>query len=86
VYRQELICCFYFHESFLSVYFFSQQNSHGHSQKLWSQSQDHGTNWLHAKINLPNTPGKIVIEGYRGADIHGDIALDDIKLVPNCHV
>jgi hypothetical protein len=29
---------------------------------------------------------KIVIEGYRGADIHGDIALDDIKLVPNCHV
>ncbi|CAC5377329.1 MAM and LDL-receptor class A domain-containing protein 1 [Mytilus coruscus] len=66
----------------LSVY---TKDSHGNLQKLWSQSGNHGNNWLPAKINLPNTPGQIVIEGYRGADIHGDIAVDDIKLVRNCN-
>ncbi|XP_052085115.1 nephronectin-like [Mytilus californianus] len=66
----------------LSVYI---KDSHGNLQKIWSQSGNHGNNWLPAKINLPDTPGQIVIEGYRGADIHGDIAVDDIKLVPNCN-
>ncbi|XP_063437904.1 integumentary mucin C.1-like [Mytilus trossulus] len=65
----------------LSVYI---KDSDGNLQKLWSQSENHGNNWLPAKINLPDTPGQIVIEGYRGADIHGDIAIDDITLVRNC--
>ncbi|OPL21279.1 hypothetical protein AM593_06748, partial [Mytilus galloprovincialis] len=65
----------------LSVYL---KDSDGNLQKLWSQSENHGNNWLPAKINLPDTSGQIVIEGYRGADIHGDIAIDDIVLVRNC--
>ena len=52
---------------------------------MWSEEGNHGDRWQVAKIPLNKVPaGQLIIEGFRGADIYGDISVDDIKLVPGC--
>ncbi|CAC5376663.1 PLG [Mytilus coruscus] len=53
------------------------------SNVLWSKSGNQGFSWLAAAINIPSRVNlQIVIEATRGSDWEGDIAIDDIKLIP----
>ncbi|XP_052068045.1 MAM and LDL-receptor class A domain-containing protein 1-like [Mytilus californianus] len=49
----------------------------------WSKSRNIAKRWLLASLNMYSSkPYKIVFEGIRGEDSKGDIALDDIALLP----
>ncbi|VDI82640.1 apolipoprotein(a) [Mytilus galloprovincialis] len=53
------------------------------SNVLWSKNSNQGFSWLAAAINIPSTVNlQILIETTRGSNWEGDIAIDDIKLIP----
>ncbi|XP_066251895.1 uncharacterized protein [Euwallacea similis] len=53
---------------------------------IFSKSGDQGNVWYREFINLGsiNTSFQIIMEGVRGNGYVSDIAIDDIKIIPNC--
>lgn len=55
----------------------------GVSTKIWSKARSIGKRWVLASLNITSSePHTIIFEGIRGKDSKGDIALDDIVLLP----
>ncbi|CAB4028882.1 RNA-directed DNA polymerase from mobile element jockey, partial [Paramuricea clavata] len=57
--------------------------SGGKMDSLWSLSGDQGDKWYQAQVAVNNQTAsyQFVIEGVRGKDLKGDIAIDDITLM-----
>ena len=53
---------------------------------IWSQSGNHGGSWKIARVTVSAGAGRqVTFEGVRGRGFSGDIAIDDIKMIPgNC--
>eukprot|EP00795_Rhopilema_esculentum_P012712 gene12712-3431_t len=53
---------------------------------VWSQSGNHGGTWKIARVTVSAGAGRqVTFEGVRGSGFSGDIAIDDIKMIPgNC--
>ncbi|XP_022786238.1 uncharacterized protein LOC111326491 isoform X2 [Stylophora pistillata] len=50
--------------------------------KVFTKAASQGNLWLKAKISLTTLQNKIKFEGIRGSSYTGDIAIDDVSLVP----
>nr|KAG5689549.1 hypothetical protein BaRGS_022052 [Batillaria attramentaria] len=67
----------------LNVYAASSPNSLG--QPIWTLSGNQGNKWFKTQVRLPSQSGvKVVFEGIVGSSYASDIAIDDVKLEPNC--
>ena len=52
------------------------------NRTVFTATGNKGQGWLQGQVTVStNSPYNIVFEGVRGADYHGDIALDDISLL-----
>ncbi|XP_039254872.2 MAM and LDL-receptor class A domain-containing protein 1-like [Styela clava] len=59
-----------------------QTNSSYLGSPIWINARNEGDQWVFAKINVHGElPYQIMIEGVRGLDYLGDIAIDDIKMI-----
>ncbi|XP_013772489.1 MAM and LDL-receptor class A domain-containing protein 1-like isoform X1 [Limulus polyphemus] len=59
-----------------------EENGAVEETKYFDKTGNHGDFWLETALNIPisNTEIRVIFEGVVGADIYGDIALDDIFL------
>lgn len=53
---------------------------------IWSRSGNHGATWKIARVSVSAGSGRqVTFEGVTGSGFAGDIAIDDIKMIPgNC--
>ncbi|XP_067654295.1 MAM and LDL-receptor class A domain-containing protein 1-like isoform X2 [Haliotis asinina] len=66
------------HVNNLNVY----GKTHTTRNRIWSRHGNQGTDWIEARISLPEgTDFQVVIEAVRGDGEKGDIFIDDIKLI-----
>ncbi|XP_066300034.1 MAM and LDL-receptor class A domain-containing protein 1-like [Branchiostoma lanceolatum] len=53
------------------------------SNVLWSMSADQGNQWNRAQVDLPvDAVYQVVFEGVVGTGVRGDIAIDDVNIIP----
>ncbi|XP_019632083.1 PREDICTED: MAM and LDL-receptor class A domain-containing protein 2-like [Branchiostoma belcheri] len=53
------------------------------SNALWFMSADQGNQWNRAQVDLPvDAAYQVVFEGVLGTGVRGDIAIDDVNIVP----
>ncbi|CAG5126615.1 unnamed protein product, partial [Candidula unifasciata] len=62
------------------------KGSNGTSVMIWQATGSHGDQWIQARIDIgdstPSFANQIVLEAVQGSSITGDIAVDDVQLVP----
>ena len=60
----------------------SMTNASGDVLTLWRHEGDAGKQWYGIDVSLPSGTYRIQFTATYGNSIHGDIAIDDITLVP----
>ncbi|XP_019639608.1 PREDICTED: MAM and LDL-receptor class A domain-containing protein 1-like [Branchiostoma belcheri] len=61
----------------------NRKDSGGSETPLWSLSDDQGNTWQQGQLPLDgNTEPTVVFEAVRGSSYRGDIAIDDVDVIP----
>ncbi|XP_078575826.1 MAM and LDL-receptor class A domain-containing protein 1-like [Branchiostoma floridae x Branchiostoma japonicum] len=54
----------------------------GTTTEIWSRSGNQGNQWFSVAVSIPVTGSyQVIFEGAKGANAHGDIAIDDVSIL-----